>query len=247
MGQQVMPAFAFPASRTSEARPSRIGASVLGPILDLARAVKQRLDVVRLKYRWEWLRRRGMHIGQGVNLPASTAIDASHCFLISIGDWCGFGEECILLAHDGQIDEFLDATRIGRVVIHPHSHLGARTIVLAGVEIGPRTLVGAGSVVTQSLPADSVCAGSPARVLMSLDEYLTKHREALSRLPQFAYLSYDIRSLTAERKAELVAAVARAEAYMVGGYSATLRGEGGIITTRFDRRALQGLACPAKE
>jgi len=221
--------------------------SLLGPIFDLVRAIKQRLDVMRLKYRWEWLRRRGMHIGQGVNLPASTAIDASHCFLISIGDWCGLGEECMLLAHDGQTDEFLDATRIGRVVIHPHSHLGARTIVLAGVEIGPRTLVGAGSVVTQSLPADSVCAGSPARVLMSLDEYLTKHREAVSRLTQFPYLSYDIRSLTAERKAELVAAIARTDAYMVGGYSAMLRGEGGIITTRFDRRAFQRLDGPAKE
>src|SRR2546425_13335507 len=105
MGQQVMPAFAFPASRTtSEARPPGIGMRVLGPILDLAWAVKQRLDVLRLKHRWEWLRRRGMHIGQGVNLPASTAIDVSHCFLISIGDWCGFGEECMLLAHDGQFD-----------------------------------------------------------------------------------------------------------------------------------------------
>src|SRR5712692_2631232 len=221
--------------------------SFLGPLLDLASAVKQSVDAIRLKRRWERLRRSGMHIGQGVNLPASTFIDVSHCFLISIGDWCGFGEECMLLAHDGQFDEFLDAGRIGRVVIHPHSHLGARTIVLAGVEIGPRTIVGAGSIVTKSLPADSVCAGNPARVLMSLEEYLTKHREALSRLPQFAYLSYDIRSLTAERRAELVAAIARADAYMVGGYSAMLRGEGGIITTRFDRRAFQGLDCPAKE
>ena len=81
----------------------------------------------RVRRRWRSLRGLGMHIGQGVNLPASTWIDVSHCFLISIGDWCGFGEGCMLLAHDAQFDEFLNAGRIGRVIIHPHSHIGARS------------------------------------------------------------------------------------------------------------------------
>jgi acetyltransferase-like isoleucine patch superfamily enzyme len=58
----------------------------------------------------------------------------------------------LILAHDAQMDEFLDAGRIGRVVIRSHSHIGARTVILPGVEIGPRTIVGANSVVSQSLP-----------------------------------------------------------------------------------------------
>jgi len=210
--------------------------SVVAGLLDLASALKQRLDDARLKRRWERLRRLGMYIGRGVNLPASTYVDVSHCFLISIGDWCGFGEDCMLLAHDGQFDEFLDAGRIGRVVIHPHSHLGARTVVLAGVEIGPRTIVGAGSIITKTLPPDSVCAGNPARVLGSLDEYLAKHRHAMTQLPVFDYMRYDIRFLTAERKAELVAAISLTDGYLVGGHSATLRGQGGMRTTAFDRR-----------
>jgi len=209
--------------------------TAMGALLDLVSSLKGRLDEIRLRHRWERLRALGMQIGAGVNLPSSTFIDTSHCFLISIGDWCGFGEECVLLAHDGQFDEFLDAGRIGRIVIHPHSHLGARTIVLAGVEIGPRTLVGAGSVVTKSLPPDSVCAGNPARVLATLDEYLQKHREALGKLPTFAYDSYDIRALTPERKAELAAATSVHDAYIVGGFSATLEGRGGMTTTDFER------------
>ena len=172
-----------------------------------------------------------MHIGQGVNLPASTGIDPNHCFLISIGDWCGLGPECMILAHEGQMDEFLDAGRIGRVVIHAHSHIGARTVILPGVEIGPRTIVGANSVVTKSLPPDTVCAGNPARVICSLDEYLESYRAKMASRPKFDYTKYGIRFLTPERRAELVAAVCDGDAYVVGGFSALLRGGAGMQTT----------------
>lgn len=200
-------------------------------LLELASRAKERLDEKRLSRRWERLKQLGMHIGEGVNLPASTTIDVSHCFLISIGDWCGFGPDCVILAHEGQFDEFLDAGRIGRVTIHPHSHIGARSVILPGVEIGPRTIVGANSLVTRSLPPDTVCAGSPARVLCTLDEYLDRHREAMRSRPTFPYSEYDIRVLTDERRAELLAATADGDAYIVGGFTATLEGRGGMPTT----------------
>lgn len=50
--------------------------------------------------------------------------------------------------------------RIGRDV-----WLGARVCVLAGVEIGDGCVVGAGSVVTASLPAGSIAHGTPAKVV----------------------------------------------------------------------------------
>jgi maltose O-acetyltransferase len=206
---------------------------VLGMLLDVASRIKSRLDRVRLERRWARLRAMGMRIGNGTWLPASTWIDTSHCFLISIGSDCGFGEECLILAHDAQMDEFLDVARIGRVVIHDSCHIGARTVVLAGVEIGPRTVVTAGSVVMRSLPPNTVCAGNPARPIMSLDDYLEKHRKRVAELPNFPYQQYDVRVLTPERRAELVAAVASDDAYMTGGRSAELRGEGGTPRTAF--------------
>jgi len=193
--------------------------------------LRGRFDQARRQRRWRQLRDLGMQIGNDVFLPDSTWIDTSHCFLISIGDHCGFGEECLLLAHDAQMDEYLDAARIGRIVIHESSHIGARTIILPGVEIGPRTVVGAGSVVTKSLPANTVCAGNPARVICSLDEYLNKHRVRLTTAPTYDYAQYDIRVLTPDRRAELVAACAAGVAYIVGGRSAELRGEGGTPRT----------------
>jgi galactoside O-acetyltransferase len=43
--------------------------------------------------------------------------------------------------------------------------LGAHVTVLKGVSIGEGTVVGAGSVVTKSLPPDVIAVGNPARVL----------------------------------------------------------------------------------
>src|SRR6478672_4871710 len=172
-----------------------------------------------------------MHIGSNVWLPHSTWIDPSHCFLISIGDNCGFGDGCAILAHDAQMDEFLDAARIGRVTIHESSHIGARTVILPGVEIGPRTIVGAGSVVSKSLPPDTVCSGNPAKVICPLDEYLARHRQRIAARPNFEYMLYDIGVLTPERRAELMHATSDGIAYITGGHSAELRGEGGTPRT----------------
>ena len=207
--------------------------SLLDQIISVAAAVRDRFENYRLERRWAKLRSMGMGIGEGVNLPGSTWIDTSHCFLITIEDWCFLGPECMILAHDAQMDEFLDAGRIGKVVLRSHTHIGARTVILPGVEIGPRTIVSANSVVSRSLPPDTVCAGNPARVVCSLDQYLKWHRSRLQTCQTFDFMKYDSRNLTPERRAELVSAVVTRDAYIVGGHSATVRGEGGTKVTEF--------------
>jgi maltose O-acetyltransferase len=195
----------------------------------LAWKLSERRMLVRLDRRIARLRALGMVIGEDVNLPASTWVDESHCFLIRIGDHCGFGDDCVILAHDALMDEFLNATRIGRIVFHPSCHIGARTVILPGVEIGPRTIVGANSVVSRTLPPDTVCAGAPARVLCSLDEFRERYRARIASSPTFRYDDYSIQYLTPERRAELVAAVQDGDAFIVdGGHrpAAAPKGEG---------------------
>jgi maltose O-acetyltransferase len=201
--------------------------TALSKVVGIASRAKGKLEGRRLARRWQRLQEMGMRIGQNVWLPASTWIDTNHCFLISIGDNTGFGEECLILAHDAQMDEFLDATRIGRVVIHESCHIGARCVIMPGVEIGPRAIVGAGSIVTKSLPPNTVSAGNPARVICSLDEYLAKHRERMGTSLTFPYSI----SLSDEQREAMAAAVANGAAYITGGHSAELRGEGGTPRT----------------
>jgi len=210
---------------------------MLGWILDVVGPLKARFDNARLVRRWAKLRAAGLHIGQGVNLPASTWIDTTHCFLISIGDWCGFGEQCLILAHDAQMDEFLDVGQIGKVTIHHSCHFGSRTVILPGVEIGPRTIVGANSVVSNSLAPDTVCAGVPAKVICSLDEYLTRHRERLAKARLFPWSEYNSEALTPQRRQEILAALAAGPAYLTGGFSLELQGLGGTRRTPHDETA----------
>lgn len=210
---------------------------MLNALLDRAAKWKAKLDRARLERRWESLRAMGMHIGQGVNLPSSTWIDTASCFAISIGDWCGFGEQCLILAHDAQMDEFLDAGLVDRVIIHESCHFGSRTVILPGVEVGPRTMVGANSVVAKSLPPDTVCAGVPAKVICSLDDYLERHLQKLARVQKFPWTEYNIGALTPERRQELLAALDEGPFYITGGFSEELKGGGGTARTAYDETA----------
>lgn len=54
-------------------------------------------------------------------------------------------------------------------MIGRESHIGANSVVVAGVEIGERCQIGAGSVVTKNIPPYSVAVGNPARVIKRYD------------------------------------------------------------------------------
>jgi UDP-2-acetamido-3-amino-2,3-dideoxy-glucuronate N-acetyltransferase len=48
--------------------------------------------------------------------------------------------------------------------------IGSSATLLCGVTIGENAVVGAGSVVTRDVPADTIVAGNPARILKKIDE-----------------------------------------------------------------------------
>lgn len=58
-----------------------------------------------------------------------------------------------------------DGTKSAPVVIEDDVWVGAHCIILKGVTIGARSIIGAGSVVTNSIPVDCVAAGNPCRVI----------------------------------------------------------------------------------
>jgi acetyltransferase-like isoleucine patch superfamily enzyme len=54
------------------------------------------------------------------------------------------------------------------VVIEDDVFVGMQSLILKGVRIGARSVIGAGSVVTRDIPADVIAAGNPARVIRDL-------------------------------------------------------------------------------
>ena len=56
-----------------------------------------------------------------------------------------------------------------QVTIADDVWIGANAVILPGVSIGKHSVVAAGSVVTRPVPAFSICAGNPARVIKQYD------------------------------------------------------------------------------
>lgn len=54
------------------------------------------------------------------------------------------------------------------IVVEHDCFIGAGTIILKGVTIGAKSIVGAGSVVTKNVPSGEVWAGNPARFIKKL-------------------------------------------------------------------------------
>jgi acetyltransferase-like isoleucine patch superfamily enzyme len=99
-------------------------------------------------------------------------------WLIEIGNNVHITTDCLFVTHDGGTlilrGEVPDLELTAPIVIGNDVYIGVRTIILPGVRIGNRCIIGAGSVVARNIPDNSLAAGVPARVIKHIDEYLEK-------------------------------------------------------------------------
>ena len=134
---------------------------------------------LRGEYTTEKLISMGMKVGENFKRLNGVILDPSHCWLIEIGDNVTMAPRVHILCHDASTKQFLDYTKIGRVSIGNNVFIGAETVVLPGVTIGNNVIIGANSTVTHNVPDNTVVAGSPAKVICSLDEYLDKEQKRM--------------------------------------------------------------------
>jgi acetyltransferase-like isoleucine patch superfamily enzyme len=136
--------------------------------------------------------RERRRVSMGADTRIAPNVSLRNGVRISIGRDCHIGERCYLWAGEssGRIlmgnfvslapEVFITASdyqfvagrpfrnqpkRERDVIIGNDVWLGARAVVTAGVTIGDGCIVGAGAVVTRDLPAGSIAAGVPARVI----------------------------------------------------------------------------------
>lgn len=92
---------------------------------------------------------------------------------IEIGDDVVLSARCMLL--DGSLSpQGFNSTETrtyneAPIVLERGAWIGAGAIILPGVTVGTRSIVGAGSVVTKDVPSRSVVAGNPAKVIAKTD------------------------------------------------------------------------------
>lgn len=107
---------------------------------------------------------------------------------IVIGDNVNIGANCVIIDNDAHphsyimrrkdyveregIVKYLDNIPSAPIIIGNDVWIGMQCMLLKGVKIGDRTIVAAGSVVTNNIPSDVIVGGNPCKIIG------TKNRES---------------------------------------------------------------------
>jgi acetyltransferase-like isoleucine patch superfamily enzyme len=95
--------------------------------------------------------------------------------LVEIGDHCMLANGCFVTDSNHRFDDpelpvpWQGFTSRGPTRIEDNVWCGAGVVVTSGVTIGRRSVIGANSVVTSDIPAYSIAAGAPAKVLRTIE------------------------------------------------------------------------------
>ena len=134
--------------------------------------------------------------GKGIKLGNFCHITA-HCTLfagglIEFGDFSAIGPNGVILAStdDYKGEGFVGLAVFGPkyrnhqekdVIIGRHVHIGAGSIIMPGVTLGDGCSIGAGSLVTKSMPEWTICYGSPCKPIKDKprEKQLQMERELL--------------------------------------------------------------------
>ncbi|MFT7587658.1 MAG: serine acetyltransferase [Cellvibrionaceae bacterium] len=110
-----------------------------------------------------------LEIGESTFINYGTSIVAMQH--VRIGKDCNIGTYCMIMDNDFhrlEPERRNERPKSEPIIIGDNVWLGGKVIVLKGVTIGDGSVIAAGSIVTKDIPARSLAAGSPARVIRQL-------------------------------------------------------------------------------
>ena len=127
----------------------------------------------------QYAKYRGVSLGTD-NMIADYDHWGTEPYLIKIGNNCQLTHGCKLFTHGGANvvrNKYPDFDVFGKIIIGNWVYIGTTSLIMPGVTIGNNVLVAAGSVVTKSIPSNSVVAGNPARIICTVDEYYNRNKQ----------------------------------------------------------------------
>ena len=110
-------------------------------------------------------RKAGIKIGNPLLFGGHIWIDVSYP-QVTIEDNVLLGGYDFILAHSHIGYENVNAP----VVIKKNARIGVRVTILPGVTIGENSIIGAGSVVSESIPDNVVAVGVPAKAIKKIEK-----------------------------------------------------------------------------
>lgn len=163
--------------------------------MKLNRIIKKVVNTVKGSYRVAL--ENGLNVGKGVSIVSGRrgVTFGSEPYLITLGDYCRISNDVMFITHDGGTWAFRDLPKYQRVIkygkieVGAHSFVGTRSIIMPGVSIGERCVIGAGSIVTRDIPDGTVAVGVPAKVIMTTEEYAEKCLKAQRDYDEAAYFN----------------------------------------------------------
>lgn len=127
------------------------------------------LDIIRdiipfSSWRSYILHLQGVKVGKNVFIGKGVVIDRVVPQLISISDNCVITDRVIILTHDSSYRMRGQQPKVGPVNIERNVFIGVNSVILPGVTIGTKSIVGTGSIVTKDVPSDVLVTGAPAKI-----------------------------------------------------------------------------------
>ena len=111
---------------------------------------------------------KNIKIGKNVFINACCRFQDQGGIEIGDGSLIGHNTTIATLNHDFNPDKRANL-HPGPVKIGKNVWIGSDSTILPGVEIGDGAIIGAGSIVTKNVPANSIAVGSPARVIKQIE------------------------------------------------------------------------------
>ena len=149
----------------------------------------KRLVLGKIKY----TKSLGVKMGSNVRIMDKVSF-GSEPYLVELGSDITISNNVEFITHDGgtwafrDLPEYKEVIKYGRIKVGSRTFIGAHSLIMPGVNIGERCVIGAGSVVTKDIPDGCVACGLPAKIIKTTLEYAEQSKNNMKPYDKEEYM-----------------------------------------------------------